>query len=47
MTVFSNLFFMWETVFVEIDLLESKHIFVICLPQVPLVFVIEPNQFGH
>jgi len=45
--VFSKLFFMWKTVLVEKDLFKSKHIFVVCLPQVPLVFVIEPYKFSH
>jgi hypothetical protein len=45
--VFSKLFFMREAVLVEIDRFESKHIFVVCLPQMPLVFVIEPNMFSH
>jgi len=47
LNLFSKLFFMWETIFVEIDLFKSKHIFVVSLPQVPLIFVIEPNKFAH
>jgi zinc transporter ZupT len=46
-TVKPKLFFMWEAVLVEKDLFKPKHIFVVCLPQVPLVFVIEPYKFSH
>ena len=38
---------MWKTIHVEIDTFKSKHIFVVSLPQVPLIFVVEPNKFAH
>ena len=38
---------MGEAVLVEINPFESEHIFVVRLPQVPLVFVIEPDKPGH